>query len=86
MHSPPPSSTIIGLIAVAGVWAATFRVPPLVGVPPAALDEPDEDDAGAFALPQAARSAAITEADVPATVARRMNSRRSSRPASNSST
>jgi hypothetical protein len=86
MHRPPPSSTIIGFMAVAGVWAAMLRVPPLVGVPP-----PEELDEAAevptlFAPPQAARMAPMTDADMPTVAPRRRNVRRSRRPATSSST
>ena len=85
MSSPPWSSTVTGLIAPAGV-----SMPALITAPaapagaedeaPVVADEPDEP-----LLPQAARIEPRTGADMPTTVARRMKSRRVSRPAANSS-
>src|ERR1700744_2864692 len=64
MLRPPASSTISGLMAVAGVCWASFSVPPLVAgaldapvEPPAAADVWDADVPTLLAPPQAARIA-----------------------------
>jgi hypothetical protein len=84
MSSPPWSATVTGLIAAVGV-----TMPALITAPaaPVADDEPDEDDDADedAELPQAARIDPRAGTDMPTTVARRMKSRRDSRPAANSS-
>ena len=74
MHSPPESEIVIGLIAAAGAWVASFSVPPLVGAA-AALDVPDEDEAEdeLLAPPQADRITPINVDDMPITAPRRTN-------------
>src|SRR6202034_3352644 len=87
MSRPPWSATVSGLIAAAGT-----TMPALMGAPalPAALGLPDPDaDVDVDVVdgddPQAVRIASITGMEMPMTVPRRMNSRRESRPAANSS-
>ena len=83
MFWPPWSATVSGLIAAAGVV-----MPALITAP--GLPEPDADVPGLAALVgllllHAARIDPSTGAEMPTTVARRMKSRRDSRPAANSS-
>src|SRR5580693_1870826 len=86
MSSPPWSATVSGLIAAAGVL-----MPALITAPGAPLAEAgaldDELDADGLdeLLLQAARIDPSSGADIPMTLARRMKSRRESRPAANSS-
>jgi hypothetical protein len=86
MSSPPWSDTVTGLIAAAGVVMPTLITAPGA---PVAVDEapadaeldPLEDEL----LLQASRIDPASGTDIPTTLARRMKSRRDSRPAASSS-
>jgi hypothetical protein len=82
MFWPPWSATVIGLIAALGVV-----MPALITAP--ALPEPEADVPGLAELDalllHAARIGPSADAEMPTTLARRMKSRRDSRPAANSS-
>src|SRR5580704_17284560 len=85
MSSPPWSATVTGLIDAVGVTMPALITAP--GAPDAELDAEldDEVDELEDELPQAARIAPSDGAVMPTTAARRMKSRRVSRPAANSS-
>src|SRR5579864_4074990 len=86
MSSPPWSATVTGLIAAAGVVMPALITAPgapaaELDAPEAEVDPPDDDDE----LLQASRIDPTSGTDMPTTLARRMKSRRVSRPAANSS-
>src|SRR5580658_5061647 len=84
MSSPPWSATVMGLIAAVGVVMPARITAP--GAPVAEVDAVADDELdGDVELLQAARTDPRTGAEMPTTVARRMKSRRDSRPAANSS-
>src|SRR5580692_12998401 len=84
MSSPPWSATVTGLIAAVGVTMPALITAP--GAPVAEDDEPgDDEDEEEEELPHAARIDPMAGTEMPTTVARRMKSRRDSRPAANSS-
>ena len=83
MSSPPWSATVTGLIAAVGVTMPALITAPAAPVADAEeLDDELDDDP---LLPQAARIDPSAGTEMPTTVARRMKSRRDSRPAANSS-
>ena len=83
MLRPPESEIVSGLIAADGACWAKRKVPPDLGVPVAAVVELAVEEL--FAPPQADRTAASTELDMPITAPLRTKSRRLIRPPTSSS-
>src|ERR1700691_5122134 len=83
MSRPPWSATVTGLMAAVGVVMPTLITAP--DVPAAAGDDAPDFAVVDELLPQAASTEPSTGAEIPTTLARRMKSRRESRPAANSS-
>ena len=83
MSWPPWSATVTGLIAAVGVVMPALITAP--GLPEPEADVPGLSRTRRTLLLHAARIDPSTGAEMPTTVARRMKSRRDSRPAANSS-